>query len=55
VERLQHIMNWFDMHLQGKEIHIYDIPGTEPPPKSATAGDSGGPAPLDREADARKE
>jgi len=26
VERLQHIVNWFDVHLQGKELGIYDVP-----------------------------
>ena len=25
VERLQHIVNWFDMYLQGREIHLYDL------------------------------
>src|SRR6266571_2987753 len=25
VERLQHILNWFDIHLQGKELHLYDV------------------------------
>ncbi|HEX5135278.1 MAG TPA: S9 family peptidase, partial [Thermoanaerobaculia bacterium] len=25
VERLQHIVNWFDKYLQGKEIHLYDL------------------------------
>jgi dipeptidyl aminopeptidase/acylaminoacyl peptidase len=25
VERLQHIVSWFDMYLQGKEIHTYDV------------------------------
>ena len=42
VERLQHIINWFDIHLQGKELHLYDIPGSEAPPKSAA--DPGSPA-----------
>src|SRR3989441_4077501 len=41
VERLQHIINWFDIHLQGKELHLYDIPGSEAPPKSAA--DPGSP------------
>lgn len=35
VERLQHITNWFDIHLQGKELHLYDIPGTETRSKTA--------------------
>jgi dipeptidyl aminopeptidase/acylaminoacyl peptidase len=26
VERLQHIVNWFDVHLQGKKLDIYDMP-----------------------------
>jgi dipeptidyl aminopeptidase/acylaminoacyl peptidase len=26
VERLQHIVNWFDVHLQGKKLDIYDVP-----------------------------
>ena len=26
VERLQHILNWFDVHLQGKKLDIYDVP-----------------------------
>jgi len=25
VQRLQHIVNWFDKYLQGKEIHLYDL------------------------------
>jgi dipeptidyl aminopeptidase/acylaminoacyl peptidase len=25
VERLQHIVNWFDKYLQSKEIHLYDL------------------------------
>ena len=25
VERLQHIVSWFDIYLQGKEIHTYDV------------------------------
>jgi dipeptidyl aminopeptidase/acylaminoacyl peptidase len=25
VARLQHIVNWFDKYLQGKEIHVYDL------------------------------
>lgn len=25
VERLQHIVNWFDIYLQGKPLHIYDV------------------------------
>ncbi len=29
VERLEHIVNWFDKYLQGKEIHLYDIPTEE--------------------------
>ncbi|OLE08203.1 MAG: hypothetical protein AUI36_41910 [Cyanobacteria bacterium 13_1_40CM_2_61_4] len=45
VERLQHIINWFDIHLQGKELHLYDIPGSEAPPKSAAdPGNPGGGA-----------
>jgi len=27
VERLQHIVSWFDKYLQGKEIHTYDVSG----------------------------
>jgi dipeptidyl aminopeptidase/acylaminoacyl peptidase len=27
VERLEHIMNWFDLYLQGKKTDLYDIPG----------------------------
>ena len=26
VERLQHILNWFDKYLQGKAITLYDSP-----------------------------
>jgi dipeptidyl aminopeptidase/acylaminoacyl peptidase len=37
VERLQHILNWFDMHLQGKQLHLYDVPGTEEPKKTTSA------------------
>jgi dipeptidyl aminopeptidase/acylaminoacyl peptidase len=40
VERLQHIINWFDIHLKGKELHIYEIGGAEAPQKSA--GPAGG-------------
>ena len=29
VERLEHIVNWFDKYLQGKEIHLYDIPNED--------------------------
>jgi dipeptidyl aminopeptidase/acylaminoacyl peptidase len=36
VERLQHITNWFDIHLQGKELHVYDIPGSAAGSKTAT-------------------
>jgi len=36
VERLQHIINWFDIHLNAKELHIYDLGGAEPPPKSTS-------------------
>jgi dipeptidyl aminopeptidase/acylaminoacyl peptidase len=25
VERLEHILNWFDKYLQGKKIHLYDL------------------------------
>jgi hypothetical protein len=25
VERLQHIVSWFDIYLQRKEIHTYDV------------------------------
>jgi dipeptidyl aminopeptidase/acylaminoacyl peptidase len=25
VERLQHIVNWFDIHLQGKKLDLYDV------------------------------
>jgi acylaminoacyl-peptidase len=25
VERLRHIVNWFDKYLYGKEIHLYDL------------------------------
>jgi dipeptidyl aminopeptidase/acylaminoacyl peptidase len=25
IERLQHIVNWFDKYLQGKPINIYDV------------------------------
>jgi dipeptidyl aminopeptidase/acylaminoacyl peptidase len=25
VQRLQHILNWFDKYLQGREIHLYDL------------------------------
>jgi dipeptidyl aminopeptidase/acylaminoacyl peptidase len=31
VERLEHIVNWFDIHLQGRQMHLYDIPGAEGP------------------------
>src|SRR5207247_1220687 len=34
VERLQHILNWFDIHLLGKELHIYDVGGAEVPTKT---------------------
>ena len=40
VERLQHIINWFDIYLKSKELHIYDIEGAETPRK--TAGPAGG-------------
>ena len=40
VERLQHIINWFDIYLKSKELHIYDIEGAEAPRK--TAGPAGG-------------
>jgi dipeptidyl aminopeptidase/acylaminoacyl peptidase len=29
VERLEHIVNWFDKYLQGRELDIYDIPGAK--------------------------
>ena len=29
VERMEHIVNWFDKYLQGKEIHLYDTPAEE--------------------------
>jgi len=35
VERLQHILNWFDIHLLGKELHLYDVGGAVAPSKSA--------------------
>jgi dipeptidyl aminopeptidase/acylaminoacyl peptidase len=38
VERLQHIINWFDIHLMGKELHVYDLPGSKELPKSAERG-----------------
>jgi dipeptidyl aminopeptidase/acylaminoacyl peptidase len=25
IERLQHIVGWFDKYLQGKPIHTYDV------------------------------
>ena len=43
VERLQHIMNWFDIHLQGKTLTLYDIPGTERTAKPGGQG-SGDPS-----------
>ena len=30
VERLQHIVNWFDKYLMGKPMPQYDVPGAEP-------------------------
>jgi len=33
VERLEHIVNWFDKYLQGREIHLYDLPQAEAAPK----------------------
>jgi len=41
VERLQHITNWFDIHLQGKELHVYDIPGSAAGSKTATPAATG--------------
>ncbi len=38
VERLQHIMNWFDIYLKSKELHLYDLPGIEAESKSAHPG-----------------
>jgi dipeptidyl aminopeptidase/acylaminoacyl peptidase len=35
VERLQHIVNWFDKYLMGKPMPQYDLPGSEE--KSAPA------------------
>jgi dipeptidyl aminopeptidase/acylaminoacyl peptidase len=35
VERLEHIVNWFDIHLQGKQMDIYKIPGAEAASKAA--------------------
>jgi dipeptidyl aminopeptidase/acylaminoacyl peptidase len=35
VERLQHIVNWFDKYLMGKPMPQYDVPGAEP---SSTQG-----------------
>jgi dipeptidyl aminopeptidase/acylaminoacyl peptidase len=29
VERLQHILNWFDKYLQGAPITLYDLPAGE--------------------------
>jgi dipeptidyl aminopeptidase/acylaminoacyl peptidase len=29
VERLEHIVNWFDKYLQGKDLHLYDVPSEE--------------------------
>ena len=41
VERLQHIINWFDIHLQGKELHLYDVGTAESPQRSADPAGSG--------------
>ena len=36
VERLEHILNWFDIYLQGKQMHLYDL---VPPQETAQAGE----------------
>ena len=41
IERLQHITNWFDIHLQGKKLHLYDIPGSAAGSKTATPAATG--------------
>jgi len=43
VERLQHITNWFDIYLQGKKLHLYDIPGSAAASTSASADGEGEP------------
>ncbi len=44
VERLQHMLNWFDMHLLGKELHLYDVGAPPAPTKSAASFGATGPA-----------
>jgi hypothetical protein len=37
VERLQHIVNWFDIYLQGKRVNDYDIvPPAQPDLRAAS-------------------
>ncbi len=40
VERLHHIVNWFDLYLQGKPTHEYDL---VPPPATSASGETAEP------------
>lgn len=44
IERLDHIVNWFDKYLQGKPMPQYDINGQDPKPGTARPSPNGGEA-----------
>ena len=47
IERLQHIVGWFDKWLLGKENATYEPPAARPPPAPAAGGRAARPGPAD--------